>query len=136
MQDSASPVAVPGLERRDLRRGDALVAPGTFPVSYRLDVVLHELEPIADRARLNVHHGTSHTVARVVRAGTRYAQLRLAAPLVAARGDRVCCRSQLDGWRRESCSIRHRLARSIPRLALLETGRCRRDRRGKRATRP
>jgi selenocysteine-specific elongation factor len=86
-------VAVPGVERRDLRRGDALVEAGTFPVSYRLDIVLHELEPIDDGARLNVHHGTSHTVARVVRAGARYAQLRLASPLVAARGDRVVLRS-------------------------------------------
>ena len=43
-------VALPGIERRDLRRGDALVAPGAFPTSYRLDVVLDELEPIADGA--------------------------------------------------------------------------------------
>jgi selenocysteine-specific elongation factor len=85
-------VALPGAERTDLRRGDALVAPGVFPLSYRLDVALHELEPIADGARVNVHHGTSHTVARVVRAGGRYAQLRLAAPVVAARGDRVVLR--------------------------------------------
>ena len=42
---------------------------------------------------LNVHHGTSSTVARVVRAGERYAQLRLAAPVVAARGDRVVLRA-------------------------------------------
>ena len=86
-------VAVPGVERRDLRRGDALVAAGTFPTSYRLDVLLHQLEPIDDGARLNVHHGTSHTVARVVRVGERYAQLRLATPVVAARGDRVVLRA-------------------------------------------
>jgi selenocysteine-specific elongation factor len=85
-------VALPGTERRDLRRGDALVAPGAFPLSYRLDVALHELEPIAGDARVNVHHGTSQTVARVVRVGERDAQLRLAAPVVAARGDRVVLR--------------------------------------------
>jgi selenocysteine-specific elongation factor len=85
-------VALPGTERRELRRGDALVAPGVFPLSYRLDVALHELEPIAGDARVNVHHGTSHTVARVVRAGDRHAQLRLAAPVVTARGDRVVLR--------------------------------------------
>jgi hypothetical protein len=39
-----------------------------------------------------VHHGTSATLARVVRAG-RFAQLRLAAPMVAARGDRVVLRA-------------------------------------------
>src|SRR6266542_1899871 len=86
-------VSVPGVDRRDLRRGDALVAAGTFPLSYRLDVVLHELEPIGDGTRLNVHHGTSHTAARVVRAGDRYAQLRLASPIVAARGDRLVLRA-------------------------------------------
>jgi selenocysteine-specific elongation factor len=86
-------VALPGVERHELRRGDVLVAAGAFPSSYRLDIVLQELEPIDDGARLNVHHGTSHTVARVVRAGERYAQLRLAEPLVAARGDRVVLRA-------------------------------------------
>src|SRR5215468_9711172 len=33
-------LALPGVERRELRRGDALVTPGAFPVSYRLDVDL------------------------------------------------------------------------------------------------
>jgi selenocysteine-specific elongation factor len=87
-------VAVPGIERHELRRGDVLVEPGAFPLSYRLDVVLQELEPIEDGARLNVHHGTTHTVARVVREGERYAQLRLAAPVVAARGDRLVLRAR------------------------------------------
>src|SRR5215471_10616235 len=86
-------LALPGIERHELRRGDALVQPGAFPLSYRIDVALHELEPIADGARLNVHHGTSHTTARVVRADG-YAQLRLAEPVVAARGDHVVLRSE------------------------------------------
>ena len=42
---------------------------GAYPVSYRLDVVLEELEPIADGARVQVHHGTAHVAARVVRVG-------------------------------------------------------------------
>ena len=86
-------LALPGVERSALRRGDALVAPGVFPSSYRLDVALQELEPIADGARVIVHHGTSNSVARVVRAGDRYAQLRLADPVVAARGDRLVLRT-------------------------------------------
>src|SRR5437763_2044485 len=85
-------VGLPGVERHELRRGDALVEAGSFPLSYRVDVALTELEPIPDGTRLNVHHGTSHTVARVVRA-EGYAQLRLAAPVVAARGDRVVLRA-------------------------------------------
>ena len=37
-------VNLPTLERHELRRGDALVAPGHFPVSYRLDVKLEPLD--------------------------------------------------------------------------------------------
>ena len=85
-------LALPGIERRQLRRGDALVAPGAFPLSYRLDVALRELRPLADGARVNVHHGTARIPARVVRVGERWAQLRLAEPVVAARGDRVVLR--------------------------------------------
>jgi selenocysteine-specific elongation factor len=86
-------LALPGIERTRLRRGDALVEPGTFPVSYRVDVQLEELEPIGDHARLHVHHGTAEVPARLVRIGDRFAQLRLAEPVVAARGDRVVLRS-------------------------------------------
>ncbi len=84
-------VALPGVDRHELRRGDALVTPGAFAGSYRLDVALDlegELPP-----RVHVHHGTADVVARVARAGERFAQLRLAAPVVAARGDRVVLRA-------------------------------------------
>ena len=84
-------LALPGVERSELRRGDVLIAPGSLRPSYRLDVALDQLEPIADGARLHVHHGTGAVLARVVRAGDD-AQLRLAVPVVAARGDRVVLR--------------------------------------------
>ena len=83
-------VNLPGLTRSELRRGDALVAPGAYPVTWRLDVALEELEPIP--AAVTVHTGTSDVAARVVREG-RYAQLRLREPVVAARGDRVVLRA-------------------------------------------
>ncbi|HET9242550.1 MAG TPA: SelB C-terminal domain-containing protein, partial [Gaiella sp.] len=86
-------VNLPGVERADVRRGDALVAPDAFPTSYRLEVELDELQPIPAGARLSVHHGTGRYPARVVRVGADHAQLRLAAPVVAARGDRVVMRS-------------------------------------------
>jgi selenocysteine-specific elongation factor len=85
-------VALPGVERSTLRRGDALVAPGAYPLSYRLDVALEPLSEIPDGARVHVHHGTAEHLARVVRVGERYAQLRLASPVVGARGDRVVLR--------------------------------------------
>jgi selenocysteine-specific elongation factor len=85
-------VGLPGVERSDLRRGDALVEPGAYPLAYRLDVALEPFTEIPDGMRLHVHHGTAEHLARVVRAGERHAQLRLASPAVAARGDRVVLR--------------------------------------------
>ena len=84
-------VNLPGIDRRKLRRGDALVEPGYYPVSWRLDVTLEELEQEVPAA-VTVHVGTSDVPARVVRSG-RFAQLRLREPVVAARGDRVVLRT-------------------------------------------
>ncbi len=84
-------VNLPGIERTRLRRGDALVTPGHYPVSWRLDVALEELEEVP--AALTVHNGTADVAARVVREG-RYAQLRLREPVIAARGDRVVLRTE------------------------------------------
>jgi selenocysteine-specific elongation factor len=83
-------LALAGVERDALRRGDVLVQPGAYRASYRLDVELEELAPIP--ARVLVHHGTSAALARVARAG-RFAQLRLDTPAVTARGDRLVLRA-------------------------------------------
>ena len=90
-------VNLPGISRSQLRRGDVLVEPGAYPVSWRLDVALEELEPVP--AAVTVHIGTSDVAARVVREG-RFAQLRLREPVVAARGDRVVLRDRDDDRRR------------------------------------
>jgi selenocysteine-specific elongation factor len=83
-------VNLPAVERRDLARGDVLVEPGHYPVSYRLDV---RLEPLAEiPAAVTVHVGTKAVAARVVRDGD-YAQLRLQEAVVAARGDHVVLRT-------------------------------------------
>jgi selenocysteine-specific elongation factor len=84
-------VNLPTVERRDLARGDVLVEPGHYPVSYRLDVLLEEIADVP--AAVTVHVGTKAVPARVAREGA-YAQLRLAEPVVAARGDRVVLRTQ------------------------------------------
>jgi len=84
-------VALPGVERSELRRGDALVAAGAYPSSYRLDIALETLADVP--TRVLVHHGTGAVLARVVRVGERWAQLRLAEPVVAARGDHVVLRA-------------------------------------------
>jgi selenocysteine-specific elongation factor len=115
-------VSLPGVERSEALRGDALVETGGYPSSYRLDVVLDELEPIRDGARAHVHVGTSHVLARVVRVGERGAQLRLAEPVVAARGDRVILRAETTlggGSVVDPAPPRHRDA---GRMALMEQG--------------
>ncbi len=115
-------VSLPGVDRDRLRRGDALVEPGAYPASYRLDVVLQELGPIESGRRLHVHHGTGEVYARVVRAGERYAQLRLAEPVVAARGDRVVLRDGLTLGGGLVIDPAPRRALDAERLALVERG--------------
>ena len=83
-------VAITPERRRRVARGDALAAPGAFPVSYRLDIALEG--EIDDGARVQVCHGTSTVPARVVRMGAGHAQLRLERAIVAAQGDRVVLR--------------------------------------------
>jgi selenocysteine-specific elongation factor len=113
-------VSLPGVERSALRRGDALIAPGAYPVSYRLDIVVDTLEPIRDGARVHVLHGTAHVPARFVRVDERHAQLRLSAPLVAARGDRVVLRTNTTLGGGEVLDPAPRRARDPARLELLE----------------
>ena len=115
-------VSLPGIERARLRRGDALVEPRAYPVSYRLDVALEELEPIEDGARVHVHHGTAEAYAAVRRVGDSYAQLRLRLPAVAARGDRVILRTHttLGGGRViDPAPPRHT---SLERMELVDRG--------------
>jgi selenocysteine-specific elongation factor len=112
-------VSLPGTERHEVARGEALVARGAYPVSYRLDVALEELVSIPDGARVHVHAGTAHVPARIVRAGDRFAQLRLDAPVVAARGDRVILRGETTlggGLVLDPAPPRHRDATRLERL--------------------
>jgi selenocysteine-specific elongation factor len=113
-------VALPGIERTELRRGDALVAPGAYSSSYRLDVAL---EPLAEiPPRVHVHHGTANVLARVVLVDGRFAQLRLSEPIIAARGDRVVLRAEttVGGGRvLDPSPPRHA---SLARMELLERG--------------
>ena len=85
-------VNLPGVERHELGRGDVLVTPDAFATSYRLDVRLDAIGEVP--TAVSVHHGTSQIAARVVRADESRAQLRLAAPVVAARGDRFVLRTE------------------------------------------
>ena len=89
---SASRSTCRRVERRELARGDVLVEPGHYPVSYRLDVRLEELDRDAggrDRARR--HEGGA---ARVSRATATTRSSGSHEPVVAARGDRVVLRTE------------------------------------------
>ncbi len=112
-------VNLPGVERRDLARGDVLVEPGHYPVSYRLDIRLETLHEIP--AAATVHLGTNAVPARIVRDG-EYAQLRLRDEVVAARGDHVVLRTDTTvggGVVLDPAPVR-RLDRA--RLAALDSG--------------
>jgi selenocysteine-specific elongation factor len=84
-------LAVSTERRRLLSVGDAIVEPGSYRATYRLDIALAPGDRVAGSA-VTVCHGTSSLPARIVRAGDRFAQLRLTRPLVAARGDHVVLR--------------------------------------------
>ena len=115
-------VSLPGVERDEVSRGEALVAVDAYPTSYRLDVVLNELVPIRDNERVHVHVGTAHVPARVARIGDRFAQLRLDGAVVAAGGDRVILRGETTlggGTVLDPAPPRHRDA---ARLELLAAG--------------
>jgi selenocysteine-specific elongation factor len=118
-------VSLPGIERTRLRRGDVLVDPGSFVPSYRLDVLVTEIGGFPADGRVTAHHGTAETPARVVRLGENGAQLRLARPVVAARGDRVVLRTDTTvggATVLDPLPPRHADAERIARLARGEAG--------------
>ena len=89
-------VNLAGLGRDDVARGDVLAgADAGLRPSFRLDA---ELRFAPDRRpehgdRVQVHHGTRETPARLAELGGRFWQVRLEQPLVPAAGDRLVLRS-------------------------------------------
>ncbi|HNV03791.1 MAG TPA: selenocysteine-specific translation elongation factor [Vicinamibacterales bacterium] len=105
-----------GIETADLARGQALVSPGGFDATRAIDArieVLRGARPLKHGARVRVHHGTAEAIGRVAlssvlaqdgrEAGqvmgeippgrSAYVRLRLEAPIVATRGDRMVIRA-------------------------------------------
>jgi selenocysteine-specific elongation factor len=80
-----------GVEVGDLARGDVVTGrDGDLRPSYVVDAQLSLSEPPA--GRVQVHHGTRESPARVAALGERFFQLRLERPLIAAAGDRLVVR--------------------------------------------
>jgi selenocysteine-specific elongation factor len=80
-----------GVATSDIARGDVV---GTeLAETYRFDAALElEDEAEAEAARVQVHHGTRETPARLTWLGGRFWQARLEQPLIADAGDRVIVR--------------------------------------------
>ena len=97
-------LALVGVERTQVRRGQTAATPGALPRSYRLDCRLRVLgsaaKPLRHGELVTVHHGTAETPATVVlRDGPELrpgesgeVQLRLRRPVSALAGDRVILR--------------------------------------------
>jgi selenocysteine-specific elongation factor len=84
-------VNLTGIAVDELDRGDVLAAPGAdSKPTYRIDAAL-SFEP-AHGDRVQVHHGTRESAARLAWLGGRFWQIRLEQPLVPARGDRLVVR--------------------------------------------
>jgi selenocysteine-specific elongation factor len=98
-------VAIHGVAREDVVRGDWLAAPGRFAATSTADVRLTLLEgagrDLEDRTRVRVHLGASESLARLVllegaplRPGqSALAQVRFESPVVAVPGDRLVLRA-------------------------------------------
>ncbi|MDX6534592.1 MAG: selenocysteine-specific elongation factor [Gaiellales bacterium] len=98
-------LALVGVERTKVTRGDVVLTAGTLSLSHRLECRITVLPEVVGGLRhgepVTVHHATAELPARVaVRAGDAVergsegvVQLRLERPAVAAAGDRVVIRS-------------------------------------------
>ncbi len=95
---------IAGLERDEIRRGDELATPGAWRIARRLLARIHWLDeaatPLAARTPLRVHLFAADRMAvvrpldpeRLEPGGDGLVEIRLAGPIVAARGDRLVLR--------------------------------------------
>ena len=136
-------VNLPGLEVSQIERGDVLCLPETLRPSEAFDATLSLLpdapRPLANRARVRFHLGTSELLARAVlldreelTPGDRtYVHLRLESPSAALPGDRYVIRSYSPSFTIGGGSIldpnppkaRRARAKMIEHLRVLEQGR-------------
>ncbi len=98
-------VNLPGIEVAEIERGNVLARPDTLRASLAMDATLSLLpdapRPLANRARVRFHLGTSEVLARVVLldrdelapGGEAYAHFRLESPAAALPRDRYVIRS-------------------------------------------
>lgn len=135
-------IALQGVKAGDVQRGDVLVTPGAFPVSYMVDarikLTAFETAELKNRQRIRVHHGAREVLGRVVlldaetlkSPGDALVQLRLEQPIVAGAGDYFVIRRYspphvLGGGKViDPNSVKHKRfdTQVLDHLALLEKG--------------
>ena len=135
-------VNLAGVKKEEVRRGDAVVRPGSIRISRMLDVRLQCLpgveHSIKNQTQVHLYHGARALLARVVlldreelRQGeSGYAQLRLTEDVAAKKGDRFVVRfySPLEtiggGVILDEAPLRHKRGeeRTLAALAVLERG--------------
>jgi selenocysteine-specific elongation factor len=98
-------VALHGIDRSQVERGQWVVAPDSVTASFMIDARVHLVpdaeRPLANRQRIRFHLGASEVLGRVVLLDTdelapgasAMAQVRLEGPVAAERGDRFVLRS-------------------------------------------
>ncbi len=98
-------LALHGVDRDEVERGDIVAAPGALPVSHMLDVRFAASprlpRPLANRARIRYHQGTREILGRMVLLDreelgpgeSALVQLRLESPEAGLAGDRFVLRS-------------------------------------------
>ena len=87
-------VNLTGVPVTDITRGDVLVSAGSeLAPTYLIDAQLELPGPeLTHSQRVQIHHGTRESAARLSWLGGRFWQIRLEQPLVAAAGDRIVVR--------------------------------------------
>ncbi|HYV60389.1 MAG TPA: SelB C-terminal domain-containing protein, partial [Acidimicrobiia bacterium] len=89
-------LAGPGIDRRSLRRGDAVVRPGQWQLTDVVDIALEPLPGNDFRSRASVQcytgSGEHAAVLRVLDTEHRYGRLRLDGPVPLVPGDRLVLR--------------------------------------------
>ncbi len=134
-------VNLAGIEHSEVRRGMVLAPPGLFEPARRFDArvtLLPSARPVARRARVHLHQGTSEALAELVLldrvelapGDSALAQLRLREPVVVLPGDRFILRQFSPvvtiggGVVLHNAASRHRLRDSavLAQLAATEHG--------------
>jgi selenocysteine-specific elongation factor len=133
-------LALHGVEREQVSRGEWVIAPGSLRPSATLDVRFELLDDVprawARNVRVRFHLGASEIIGRLVLldadqlepGGTALAQLRLEHPTVAVRGDRFVIRSYSPsrtiggGTVIEPVAGKRRRGAGLEQLAVFESG--------------